>query len=677
MMLQLALVVLLAPFVAFLLNAFVVQRVWRAAGAFTVLGVGTSFVASLLIIMQVQPGTVYEHNLPWLNIGVNFSRFIEVGLRVDQLTAVMLVAVTGVSLLVQIYSWAYLHEVEFDEHGHPHVHRDPGFARYYTYMALFTFSMLGLVLASGFLTLFVFWELVGLCSYLLIGFWYYRGPTLTRPLVGSWPGGGNADARLSPPDAAKKAFLTTRLGDFGFLIGLLYLWWQSDQYLPGGGTFTFSVLERNIGLIPEHVATIAAILIFCGAVGKSAQFPLHVWLPDAMEGPTPVSALIHAATMVAAGVYLVARSFFLFEHAPGALLVVALIGGFTALFAATMGLVNNDIKRVMAYSTVSQLGYMMLALGVGNMPAAMFHLFTHSWFKALLFLTSGSVIHGSGTQDMREMGGLRRKMPGTFWAMTLAGLSLAGFPLFSGFWSKDSIIAAIGHHHLPGNVAPLVVPLLYFFALATVFMTAFYTMRAIGLTFTGQWRGDPHAYDHVHEAPAAMLWPMLILIPPAVFVGLVWGSIWTPPERSFFSFVEGHTVIEEFNLTLAAVSTVLVLAGLGLGWLVYVRGAMSAASLGAAFGPLYRWAYNKWGFDDLYNGLVGHWVVGFAWVLALFDRAGLDGIVNGVARGTVETGRALRAVQTGQVQTYAWVVFGGLIVVGLAVVLPVLFGVRM
>jgi NADH-quinone oxidoreductase subunit L len=386
-----------------------------------------------------------------------------------------------------------------------------------------------------------------------------------------------------------------------------------------------------------------------------------------------VSALIHAATMVAAGVYLVARSFFLFEHAPWALLVVALIGGFTALFAATMGLVNNDIKRVMAYSTVSQLGYMMLALGVGNMPAAIFHLFTHSWFKALLFLTSGSVIHGSGTQDMREMGGLRHKMPGTFWAMVLAGLSLAGFPLFSGFWSKDAIIAAIGHHHLPVNIAPL----LYFFALATVFMTAFYTMRAIGLTFMGRWRGDPHAYDHVHEAPAPMLWPMLILIPPAVLVGLFWGSLWTPAPANFFSYIEAHTVVEEFNVTLAVISSILVLAGLGLAWLVYVQRSISAASLGAIFGPLPRWASNKWGFDDLYNGLVGHWVVGFAWVLALFDRAGLDGIVNGIARGTVELGRAFRSVQTGQVQTYAWVVFGGLIVVGLAVVLPVLFRVRL
>ncbi len=673
-MLTLALVVLLAPFVAFLLNAFVFQRVWRAAGACTVLGVAVSFVASLAVLGQVRPGAPEEWNLPWLTIAPGLRAAIEVGLRVDQLTAIMLVAVTGVSLLVQIYSWGYLHEIELDAHGHPHVHRDPGFPRYFTWMALFTFSMLGLVLASGFLTLFIFWELVGLCSYLLIGYWYYRGPTLSRPLVGTWPGGGQADARLSPADAAKKAFLTTRLGDVGFLIGLLFLFWQSGQVLPGGvGTLTFSTLEQHVGLLPEHVATIAALLVFCGAIGKSAQFPLHVWLPDAMEGPTPVSALIHAATMVAAGVYLVARSFFLFEHAPWALLVVALIGGFTAFFAATMGLVNNDIKRVMAYSTVSQLGYMMLGLGVGAMPAAMFHLFTHAWFKALLFLTAGSVIHSTLTQDMREMGGLRQKMPVTFWAMLLAGLSLAGFPFFSGFWSKDAIIGAIGHAHLPLPITPL----LYTFALVTVFMTAFYTMRAVFLTFSGRWRGDPRVYDHVHEAPWTMRGPLLVLIPPAVLVGLIWESAFTPPAQSLLSFLEGHPVVEELNPTLVGLAVLLVLAGIGLAWLAYGTGAISPASLGALFGPLYRWAYNKWGFDDLYNWLVGSVVVGFALAVGTFDRLGLDGVVNGIAQGTVALGRAFRAVQTGQVQTYAWVVFGGLLVVALAVVLPLLFGARL
>jgi NADH-quinone oxidoreductase subunit L len=661
----LALVVLLAPFVAFLLNAFVVQRVWRAAGMFTITGVGIAFLASILAFLNVAGGARLDESFGWLTIAPGIGEAIQVGVRVDQWTALMLLAVTGVSLLVQIYSWGYLHETELDERGHPHVHRDPGFARYYTYMALFTFSMLGLVLANGFLGLFIFWELVGLCSYLLIGFWYYRGPTLSRPLLGPAAAAGVTDARLSPPDAAKKAFLTTRLGDFGFLVGLLFIWAHFH-------TFNFTDIERAVGGMPAWVPTVAALLVFCGAVGKSAQWPLHVWLPDAMEGPTPVSALIHAATMVAAGVYLMARSAFLLEHAPGAMLVVALIGGFTAFFAATLGLVNNDIKRVMAYSTVSQLGYMMLAIGVGAVAAGVFHLFTHSWFKALLFLTSGSVIHSTGSQDMREMGGLRTKMPGTFWAMTLAGLSLAGFPLFSGFWSKDAIIGAIGHAHLPVDITPL----LLFFAIVTAFMTAFYTMRAIGMTFFGQWRGDPHTFDHVHEAPAAMLWPMLILIPPAVLVGLIWGGVVTPPSMSIMSFLEGHTVVEEMNLGLVGFVSLLVLAGIALGWLMYVTRGVSAAAVTRVFGPLYAWAANKWGFDDLYNWLVGTGVVGLANLSAALDRGVVDGIVNGLAQGTVQLGRTFRGIQTGQVQTYAWVVFGGLIVVALAVVLPVVFGFR-
>jgi NADH-quinone oxidoreductase subunit L len=663
----LALVILLAPFVAFLLNAFVVQRNWRAAGTFTVTGVGVSFVASVLAFLAIAGGAprLDESFYPWLTIGPGIGQNIMLGVRVDQWTVLMLLAVTGVSLLVQIYSWGYLHETEPDEHGHPHVHRDPGFARYYTYMALFTFSMLGLVLANDFLTLFIFWELVGLCSYLLIGFWYYRGRSLSRPLLGAAASAGVTDERLSPPEAAKKAFLTTRLGDFGFLVGLLFIWANFH-------TFNFTEIEHAVGGMPAWVPTVAALLVFCGAVGKSAQWPLHVWLPDAMEGPTPVSALIHAATMVAAGVYLMARSAFLLEHAPGAMLVVALIGGFTALFAATLGLVNNDIKRVMAYSTVSQLGYMMLAIGVGAVAAGVFHLFTHSWFKALLFLTSGSVIHSTGSQDMREMGGLRTKMPGTFWAMTLAGLSLAGFPLFSGFWSKDAIIASVTHAHLPVDVTPL----LLFFAVATAFMTAFYTTRAIGMTFFGQWRGDPHTFDHVHEAPAAMLWPMLVLIPPAVLVGLLWGGVVTPPGMSIMSFLEGHTVVEEINPTLVAVVTLLVLAGIALGWMMYVSRGISAAAVTRIFGPLYGWAANKWGFDNLYNWLVGTGVVGLAYLATLLDRGVVDGIVNGVAQGTVQLGRAFRGIQTGQVQTYAWVVFGGLIVVALAVVLPVVFGFR-
>ena len=668
-LLTLALVVLLAPFVAFLLNAFVARRAWALAGAFTIIGVAVAFATSILVFLQVWAGARLEQSFPWLTIGPNQSSAIELGLRVDPLTAVMLIAVTGVSLLVQIYSWAYLHETEFDAQGHPHVHRDPGFSRYYCWMALFTFSMLGLVLGSTLLTLFIFWELVGLCSYLLIGFWYDRGRTEARPLEAEGYAGQYADERLSPAEAAKKAFLTTRLGDLGLLIGILYLWTNT-------GTLTFSQLERTIGTIPTDVATIAALLIFCGAVGKSAQFPLQVWLPDAMEGPTPVSALIHAATMVAAGVYLVGRTFFLFEHAPAALLIVALIGGFTAFLAATMGLVNNDIKRVMAYSTVSQLGYMFLALGVGGLGAAMFHLFSHAWFKALLFLTAGSVIHGSGTQDMREMGGLRRYMPWTFLATLVAGLSLIGIPPLSGFWSKDLIVSAVRHHQPAGIVGGLawldqISPvLLLLFALVTVLMTGFYTTRLLFLTFGGHWRGDQHRAHHIHEAPAPMLWPLLILIVPSIFVGL-WGSPLVP-ESHFVGFVEGQPFHEEMTIGEIALPLVLALIGIAIAWAMYGAKIVSPARVAAAAGPLYRWAYNKWGFDDLYNWLVGGVVVGFAYVMGLVDRVVIDGVVNWLADVTVGIGRVGRAVQTGQVQTYAWVVFGGLVIVAAAVVLPTL-----
>ncbi|MBX5492696.1 MAG: NADH-quinone oxidoreductase subunit L [Chloroflexi bacterium] len=640
----LALVILLAPLTAFVLNALLARRAWRLAGALTIAGVGVAFLASLAVFAQVHgQGARLDVSFPWLTIAPLVSRSIEIGLRIDPLTAVMLLSVSGVSLLVQIYSWGYLHEVEYDEHGHPHVHRDPGFSRYYTWMALFTFSMLGLVLANGLLLLFICWELVGLCSYLLIGYWY------TRPAAAL---------------AAKKAFLTTRVGDFGFMLGLFYLWWQT-------GTFTFSTLEALVAnnTIPPLVATIGALLLFCGAVGKSAQWPLHVWLPDAMEGPTPVSALIHAATMVAAGVYLVARSFFLFQHGPEAMVVVALIGGFTAIFAATMGLVNNDIKRVMAYSTCSQLGYMMLALGAGGLAAGTFHLFTHSWFKALLFLTAGAVIHSTGTQDMREMGGLRAKMPGTFWAMTLAGLALAGIPPLAGFWSKDGILGAV--YDSPTVVA--VKPLLLAFALITVFLTAFYMGRVLFLTFGGQWRGDAHVWPHVHEAPAVMLWPMLVLIVPTVLVGF-WNYPFGPGDFAYGHFVErsllhAHGLAETFHPELAFFSIALAVAGLVVAWAMYGARVVSAAAVTRAFGPLYGWALNRWGFDHLYNWLVGTVWVGFARGIAAFDLAVIDGIVNGVARATVALGQAFRPLQTGQVQTYAWVVFGGLIVVAIAIML--------
>src|SRR5437016_14385880 len=342
-----------------------------------------------------------ETLVTWLEVG---DLQVDFGLRLDPLSLLMLLIVTGVGGAIHIYSWGYMGE-------------DRGFSRYFAGLSLFTFSMLGIVLANNFLMLFIFWELVGVSSYLLIGHWFERP---------------------SAADACKKAFLTNRLGDFGFLLGILMVWAMA-------GGLNFSLVEDQLKQTPAlfgSMTTLVGLLIFCGAVGKSAQFPLHVWLPDAMEGPTPVSALIHAATMVAAGVYLVARTYPLFEAVPQALSVVAVIGGFTAIFAASMGLASNDIKRVLAYSTVSQLGYMMLALGAGSLGGGMFHLFTHAFFKALLFLAAGSFIHAVGTNDITEMGGLRRFMPRTYWTMAIGSLSLAGIPPFAGFWSKDDVLAA-------------------------------------------------------------------------------------------------------------------------------------------------------------------------------------------------------------------------------------------
>ena len=447
--------IFLLPLGSFALIAFLIRPFLNKGGLHvlsgyaTIAAIGGSFVLSVWALGSVVEGhnaeigwTAHE----WMTVG-NF-RFT-VGILMDPLTAIMLFVVTGVSLLIQVYSLGYMKG-------------DDGFARYYAFMSLFTASMIGLVLARNVIQLFVFWELVGLCSYLLIGFWYKR------------PAAANA---------AKKAFIVTRIGDFGFLLGILYLFFNGGD-VGGGNPLDIPTLNEaaKAGLLAGSAATWIAVGLFAGAIGKSGQFPLHTWLPDAMEGPTPVSALIHAATMVAAGVFLVARFFDVFAASPAAMDTVAIIGGFTAIFAASMGLVANDIKRVLAYSTVSQLGYMMLALGVGAYGPAVFHLFTHAFFKALLFLGSGNVNHATGTFDMRYMGGLRRVMPITYLCFLIGGLSLAGVFPFAGFWSKDEILASAWG----GDAVSQAV---FWLALVAVFMTAFYMFRAIFMTFEGK-RGE-------------------------------------------------------------------------------------------------------------------------------------------------------------------------------------------
>src|SRR5438105_6988541 len=458
-----ALAILLLPLIAFLIVVFVTWRQKPLSAWVTIVAIGIASLLSLLVILpQTLAGATDHAEINWLRLlpantaNMGTEEFLRLGIQIDPLAAIMLVVVTVVSFLVHVYSRSYM-----IEHGH----LDPGYSRFFAYLSLFTFSMLLVVLSNNLLSFFIGWELVGLCSYLLIGFWYDRTARRGVHLLPPWV-------------AAKKAFITTRVGDVGFLIGLIILW-------NAGGTLQLSELfdqaESKTGalfapsLFGQPVLFWACLCLFAGAVGKSGQFPLHVWLPDAMEGPTPVSALIHAATMVAAGVYLVARTFPLFEATPQALTVVAIIAGFPAIFPASMGLASNDIKRVLAYSTVSQLGYMMLALGAGSLAAGMFHLFTHAFFKALLFLAAGSVIHAVGTNDITELGGLRKYLPRTYWTMLIGALSLAGFPLFSGFWSKDEVLSS----------ATRAGPILLLFGIVTVFLTAFYTFRMFFLTFHG------------------------------------------------------------------------------------------------------------------------------------------------------------------------------------------------
>jgi NADH-quinone oxidoreductase subunit L len=559
-----------------------------------------------LIEVMAAPG----HSLPvpdinWVIIEGGIT--IHLGLIMDSLTAVMLIVVTVVSLMVQIYSQGYMHG-------------DPGYHRYFAFMSLFTGSMLALVLADNLLFVYVFWEMVGLCSYLLIGFWFHR------------PAAANA---------AKKAFIVTRLGDFGFLAAILLLY---------SNFHTFDIAELHslaiTGALAGTTLTWAAIGIFAGAVGKSAQFPLHTWLPDAMEGPTPVSALIHAATMVAAGVFLVARTFPLFSHSVEAVTTVAVIGGFTAIFAASMGLVMTDIKRVLAYSTISQLGYMMLGLGAGGIAIGIFHLFNHAFFKALLFLGAGSVNHATGTFDMREMGGLRKVMPWTYATFVIASLSIAGIWPLSGFWSKDEILASALQNQ----------PILFYLAMITVFMTAFYMFRVVFMTFGGEYRGGgAEAHGKPHESPSVMVMPMVVLAILAVVSGF-WNV--TGQFSAFMGHGETHSFAQGFfgilSHSLPWIS--LILAGLGilLAYAMYSAKWLSAERIGGMFKPLYTLFYRKYWFDELYEKvLVGKVLVGgFFAGLQGFDTYGVDGAVNGVASGAIATGKVIRKAHTGQLQLY-------------------------
>ena len=595
--LALPLLVLAMPFGVFLLLAVVgpLRRTGRGAGLLSIAAIAISFVAALVIWTR---GFVAERTWGW--VPADGGPIAMVGVLVDpDLGNPMLVLVTLVSLLVQIYSLAYLSD-----------ERPAALGRYYTYQSLFVFSMLGLVLAPGFVQMFVFWELVGLCSYLLIGFWYER-PAAAR--------------------AAVKAFWITKLGDIGFIIGIVLLW-------SATGTFEFTELfERAQGsaLAIPGLATIM-FLIYLGAVGKSAQFPLHVWLPDAMEGPTPVSALIHAATMVTAGVFMVTRAAPLFALVPEVLTLIAWVGAFTALLAATMACVEGDIKRVLAYSTVSQLGYMMAAAGAGASAAGFLHLLTHGLFKALLFLAAGAVIHAVGTNDIFRMGGLFRAMPQTAIVFVVGTLALAGVPPLAGFYSKEAVLGGVWEAHLMGPFLMLAL---------TALLTAFYMFRVVFVAFFGR----THAGGHPHEAPWLMRGPLWLLAALTVLVGV----------RFALGGAEAH---EETPAWLAPLAVGLAVSGFVLAWAMYQRGAIDPARVASVLTPLDYLARRRYGLDAIYAGLYRGFILGFSRLIGWIDRYLVDGILNALTALTLRAGDSLRHLQSGRAQDYVYgVAFGVLL----------------
>jgi NADH-quinone oxidoreductase subunit L len=618
------------PALVFLVLVLTGRLLKENAQYVAILGVTISLVFSvfaLLFVAGIVPGggVPIEFSVNWIDLGQGGS--FPMGVYIDGLAAVMLVVVSFVSLMIQLYSGAFMEG-------------DKRFAWYYALLNLFTASMLGLVLAPNFIELYVFWELVGLCSYLLVGHWFEKP---------------------SARDAAVKAFVVTRIGDAALFVGIIIFWATT-----GSTAFTDISEAAQAGFIGGSLFTTAVILVFMGAVGKSAQFPLHVWLPDAMEGPTPVSALIHAATMVAAGVYLVARTYDIFVQSPTAMLVVAYIGGFTAFMAATMALVKKDIKRVIAYSTVSQLGYMMLGLGLGSYTAGVFHLYNHAFFKALLFLCAGSIIYAMDSYNLFDMGGLRRRMPITFWTMLIAGLSLSGIWPFAGFWSKDAILAfAYDEHYY----------LLFGMALLTVFLTAFYIFRAIFLAFTGEPRTEPAR--EAAESPGIMTGPMMIL----AFFAIVSGWVGIPegfglPVRDYFSgFVHpsefaaatlGHTA-HAFSFVLGGVSATVGLLGIGLAYTLYVAKPEWAGELAARFSWLHTFLDKGWYFDALYSATFVRFAMWLGGATRRFDGNVIGGLVGGVGRGTLGTGGLLQRLQNGAVQSYALFILLSVLIIGIIV----------
>jgi NADH-quinone oxidoreductase subunit L len=644
-MLSLLLTIVLAPLAAAVLAGLFGRTIGRAgAHSVTILGVAVAFACSALVLyrMLAEGAPTFNETLyTWLvTDGIRF----EVGFLVDHLTALMMVVVTFVSLMVHVYTIGYMHE-------------DDGYQRFFSYISLFTFAMLMLVMSNNYLQLFFGWEAVGLVSYLLIGFWYTKSSAIF---------------------ANMKAFLVNRVGDFGFVLGIAAIVYYTGS-LRYADAFAAAPVIATHAIAPWagtswNAMTVVCICLFIGAMGKSAQVPLHVWLPDSMEGPTPISALIHAATMVTAGIFMVARMSPLFELSPTARSFVLVIGATTALFMGFLGIIQNDIKRVVAYSTLSQLGYMTVALGVSAYSVAIFHLMTHAFFKALLFLAAGSVIIGMHhEQDMRKMGGLRRYMPVTYITSMIGSLALIGFPGFAGFYSKDSIIESVHAALEGGQVAGA--GYAYFCVVVGVFVTAFYSFRMVFMTFHGEERMDHHTKEHLHESPLVVTLPLVALAVPSVLIGAVtmgpvlfegyFGSaIQVLPANDVVAKLgaEWHGPIEFILEGLRGPTVWIALAGVAAAWYLYLANPALPARLGETFAPLYRLLDRKYYFDWFNENVLaagsrrlgtGFWKAG--------DQFLIDGaLVNGSARTVGVIGALVRHLQTGLLYHYAFAMIIGL-----------------
>jgi len=607
---------------------------------------GVSLALSIgLFWSQWQGHEAFTKMFEWASAG-DFT--LSMGYTIDHLSSLMMVIVCTVTILVMIYTDGYM--------AH-----DAGYVRFYAYLSIFASSMLGLVISPNLVQVYIFWELVGMASYLLIGFWYDR---------------------KAAADACQKAFVTNRVGDFGLLLGMLGLYWATGSFDFGvmGDRLQELVISGNIG---SWLAILFGILVFLGPVAKSAQFPLHVWLPDAMEGPTPISALIHAATMVAAGVFLIARMYPVFEPIPEVMTVIAWTGCFTAFLGATIALTQNDIKKGLAYSTISQLGYMVMAMGIGGYSAGLFHLMTHAYFKAMLFLCSGSVIHGMEevvghepvlAQDMRLMGNLRKYMPITSTCFLIGTLAICGIPPFAGFWSKDEILGLAFEAN----------PALWLVGWLTAGMTAFYMFRMYFMTFEGDFRGKNekikadllqaagmsvseggHHGEQPHESPATMTFALVMLAIPSVFIGLI-GFPWNNRFEAFiFSPNEVEEVAHHFDLTefliMAGNSVGIALIGITIASLMYLQGKIDPSAIASKFPSLYNLSLNKWYFDDIYDKIFVKGSRRIARAIMEVDYKVVDGAVNLTGLVTIISGEGLKYLENGRVQFYALIVFGAVL----------------